>query len=130
MTTQSDIMTRAQFWERHDALKATHPDNAAFAAAARELHEEYWGAYVRAFNVKPPSHLVAKCREALAAGDKHMNSPYTQIVQWDSCMPTTARIPGLVKALRDNGQGWSMFANTCLLKEAMRQHIEANPETA
>lgn len=126
----STIMTRAQFWERHDALRLVHKDNAAFSAAALALHEEYWGAYVKAFNVRAPEALMPAFREAYAAGDVHMNpsSGGPQIAHIDNYMRAISYTPGLVPALQRNGEGWTLSSNVCLIKEAARQQIVA--ETA
>lgn len=120
----STIISREQFWKRHGALKALHVDNAAFSKAAMALHREYWGAYVHAFKIKAVPSLIAGSRRALMAGDVHMNSPYTVLAHWDWQMPALGTVPGLVKTLRENGEGWSLGASVCILKEAMRQHLE------
>lgn len=120
------IMSRAEFWRRHDALKASHPDHDAFKKAAWALHREYWGAYVRAFHIKAVPELIAGSRRALVAGDVHLNAPHTQLIQWDSRQASLRRVPGLVKTLRENGEAWSVGVGVCILKEAMRQHLEAH----
>ncbi|MER9178918.1 hypothetical protein [Mesorhizobium sp. M0767] len=105
------IMTRAQFWERHDAI-------------CKALHREYFGAYVKEFRIRAPAHLIPMCREALAAGDMHMNSPFTSLKDWDQADYITRGNPFLQSALKANGEGWSPSVNICLLKEAARQQIE------
>lgn len=119
-----DIMTKAEFWDRHKAQCKAEGQGTYDKIAHFALHREYWGKYVRAFNIKPPMHLVDACRKAIAEGDEHMNSPYTALKSWDDQMPFTGNIHGLREALRENGEAWCLSTNTCLLKEAMRQHIE------
>lgn len=118
-----NIMTRAEMWERHAAIGKL-PDGDQMAAY-HALHREYFGAYVKAFGIKAPQHLLPGCRKALAAGDEHMNSPYTRLEDWDAAQHRTRSNPALQKALYANGEGWSLSVNICLLKEAARQQIEA-----
>lgn len=113
-------VTRTKFWELHDELvrkNASREDHYA-------LHRAYWGAYVRAYKVPVRESLVAACRAAMAAGDAYLNSPYTHLQRdWDTQTAALPRSP-LYRALYANGEGLSASVNTCLLKEAMRQHIE------
>ena len=89
------------------------------------LHREYWGAYVKKFNIKAPDHLIPKCKAALQAGDRHFNSPHTQLNDWDRLLTSTRSNSELLKALRENGEGnLTLSINICLLKEAARQQIE------
>lgn len=118
-------ITRAEFWKHFDAARGA-PN---WQDLHLELHRAYWGAYVEAFQIKAPQHLVAACRAAVTQPDKepdwHFNSPYTSLQQWDALDAwQQAGKSGLQKALRDNGEGWSASVNICLLKEAMRRHIE------
>lgn len=117
-----EVLTRVEFWERHDAIwrESKTPKEDSY-----KLHRDYWGRYVKAFNVKPPMELVAACRAAIQAGDEYMNSPYTQLPQWDRYYRNVfdMNIP-MHKALKASGESWSLSTHICILKEAMRQHLE------
>lgn len=118
-------MTRKEFWERHAAIvqretdgtavppSSTHYDHAAHQA----LHREYYSQW--AVRIGPlPADLLRRCKEALDAGDVHMNSPYTSLKEWDDMRNRT-------RNLREHEGGWSLSFNTCVLKEAARLQIEA-----
>ena len=116
----TEVLTRKEFWERHDALKDL--DNDAHHVEAYKLHRDYWGRYVKAFNIRVrSSDLLKRCAQAVAAGDNHLNSPYTNLNEWDRLVLP----PGIIKVLRENGEGYSPSVNTCVWKEAARQQMEA-----
>jgi hypothetical protein len=125
MVNGTEVLTRKEFWERHDALKDL--DNDAHRAEAYKLHRDYWGRYVKAFNIRVhSSDLLKRCAQAVAAGDNHLNSPYTTLNEWDRM-----KLPQhVVKALRENGEGYSLSVNTCVWKEAARRQLEANSDHA
>ena len=113
-----EILTRKEFWERHDAIDTVNDRKAAY-----ELHRDYWGRYVKAFNIKLTNRrLLARCALAVSEGDEHMNSPYTDLKRdWD-----VLTLPAnVVRVLREAGEGYSASVNTCIWKEAARQQIEA-----
>lgn len=114
----SDIITREEFGKRFDAVR-NEPNWKELHAA---LHREYYGAYVKAFNIKLRNKdLLRRCREALEADDVYMNSPHTSLREWDDM-----KLPSqVVQALRSNGEGYSLSTNICIWKEAARQQIEA-----
>lgn len=116
-----EILTRKEFWERHGALK--NLDNETRSKAAYELHRDYWGRYVKAFNIKVPfADLMKRCAQAIEDGDEYMNSPYTDLKRdWDALTLS----PNVVRVLRQTGEGYSASVNTCIWKEAARQQIEA-----
>jgi hypothetical protein len=90
------------------------------------LHREYWGSYVKKFNIKAPDRLIPKCKAALQAGDRYFNSPHTQLNDWDRLLTSTQSNFKLCKALRENGEGnLTLSINICLLKEAAMQQVEA-----
>ena len=110
-------MTREEFWKRHDALKSGEEKYA--------LHREYYGQYVEVANVRIPDDILDKCRVALAAGDHHLNSPYTSLKDWDSMSLSTQMDVRITKLRKANKDGWSLSFNTCVLKEAARRQLEA-----
>ena len=113
-----NIMTRNELFTK---LSLTDNKEERFS-----LHREYWGAYVKKFDIKAPDRLIPKCKAALQAGDRYFNSPHTQENDWDRLLPSTRSNSELLKALRENGEGGlTLSINICLLKEAARQHIEA-----
>ena len=67
----TNIMTRNELLTK---LYQTDDEGERFS-----LHREYWGAYVKKFNIKAPDHLIPKCKAALQAGDRYLNSPHTQL---------------------------------------------------
>ena len=120
----TEILTRKEFWELHDAIFArTDIDRAEQSREAYKLHRDYWGRYVMAFNIKVHNAgLLKRCAQAVADGDEHMNSPYTSSRDWDlMTLP-----PHVVRVLRETGEGYSSSVNTCIWKEAARQQVEAN----
>lgn len=119
-----EILTRKEFWERHDAIFArTDIDRAEQSREACKLHRDYYGRYVKAFNIKLHNNkLLERCAQAIEAGDEHMNSPYTDLKRdWD----VLTLSPNVVRVLRQAGEGYSASVNTCVWKEAARQQIEA-----
>ena len=125
MVNGTEVLTRKEFWERRDALKDL--DNDAHRTEAYKLHRDYWGRYVKAFDIKVrSSDLLKRCAQAVAAGDNHLNSPFTSLNEWD-CMKLSPRV---VRALCENGEGYSASVNTCVWKEAARQQLEANSDHA
>ena len=113
-----NIMTRNELLAK---LHLTNDKEGRFS-----LHREYWGAYVKKFDIKAPDHLIPKCKAALQAGDRHLNSPHTQLNDWDRLLPSTRSNSELLKALRENGEGGlTLSINICLLKEAAMQQVEA-----
>lgn len=118
-----EILDRKEFWALHDAIFArTDIDRTAQSLEAYKLHRDYWGRYVKAFNIKVRNAaLMTRCKQAVEAGDEYMNSPYTQLREWD-IMTLPAHV---VAVLRQTGEGYSASVNTCIWKEAARQQIEA-----
>lgn len=113
-----EILTRKEFWERHDAIDTINNRKAAY-----ELHRDYWGRYVKAFNIKLHNKkLLERCALAVSEGDEYMNSPYTDLKRdWD----VLTLSPNVVRVLRQAGECYSASVNPCIWKEAARQQIEA-----
>lgn len=83
-------------------------------------HREFYDAVLRTAGVVAPhgdAELKKRVRDALAAGDEHLNSipPPT----WDAhAAPHVARFSA---ALRAHGDFWSLAGGVCLMKEWLRR---------
>lgn len=123
-------MTRAEFWEKHDAIKQLNAQGVAIAPSSPlydrdayfALHRAYHGQWAQHVG-KLPADLLARCKQALEAGDAHMNSPFTALKEWDEMAYLTKG-----RFAEDHGtwKGWSLSLNTGILKEAARMQIEAS----
>lgn len=122
-------MTRKEFWERHAAIVKRDAEGVAIAPSAagynkeahQALHREYYSQWAR--KVGPlPADLLRRCRQALDAGDMHMNRPFTSLEEWDKMQGRTKG------AFREYEGGWSLSFNVCVLKEAARLQIEQSDQ--
>lgn len=93
---------------------------------AHDAHQRYYGEIVeaaggwKAFRLPFPIEAI---RTAIAV-DRHMNN--LRLHAWDACVPN---IPGAaVTALKARGDFLSLGTGVCILKEAARQAVEANPK--
>lgn len=118
-------MTRSEFWDRHDAIVKRDAEGVAVAPAAagynkeehQALHREYYSQWAR--KIGPlPTDLLRRCRKALEAGDMHLNSPFTSLMEWDAMQSRTKGV------FRESDGVWSLSFNICVLKEAARLQIE------
>ena len=109
-------MNRKEYMARNSAAKDR--------AEAFALHCEYYRQYVDIANVRIPADLLDTCREALKNGDHYFNSPYTHLREWDNLSLTTQLDARITKLRKENGEGWSLSFNTCVLKEAARKALE------
>jgi hypothetical protein len=88
----------------------------------RCTHAEYYGAICRdaGIHYSPDHHLVTLAREALAAGDEHLNR--ISLGVWDRQSPRP--IPSaLAEAFRSRGDYATPAGLVCVHKQAVREAV-------
>jgi hypothetical protein len=88
--------------------------------------QEYYGSIVQEVGIRIGDSLMEKVRNALSAGDDHLNSIPLEI--WDSL--TAGSSPFVVSAMKRRGDIWSKAGAVCVLKQAAIMQAEEKKGTA
>lgn len=91
--------------------------------ANQELHQDYYAEVAKEGGIQITDvGLLDECREALANGDKHLNT--IPLSRWDvMAIQRCERSSKLRAALKARGDGYSLGGGVCILKAAVRSAI-------
>lgn len=95
---------------------STNPTRADYMAK-KVTHEQFYGAVVETAGIylQADHSLVGRAREALAAGDKDLNT--IPLVTWD--LEVAIRQGAITRALKEHGDFFSLAGGVCVMKQAV-----------
>lgn len=89
--------------------------------AGKVSHEEYYRAVARSAGISyAKSDILLKVRDALAAGDHHLNT--IPLGFWD--LRAAGLLPSISRAFKVHGDGDTLAGRVCVLKQAARDAVE------
>lgn len=105
--------------------KTSNPTRADYMAR-RVSHEEYYRAVAKTAGISfkdSSAPIVERARQALAAGDKHLNTIPLKV--WDGM---GAALLSIDRAFRAHGDHDSLAGRVCVLKQAVADAVAAQAE--